>query len=297
MEHYLIAPIILAVASLLWPVVAITGLVLFKKEIVSVLHRLTKAEILGQKIELREELAELEDAVKATVVETKALPKEQKRLQDPKEEETVDSTVKSILEKAASDPKLALVALSAELERQARQNLATRGLLGGRRAVSLSQALNELNKYGFPPNLAGSFRLFLDVRNKIVHGVGGATNDDAISALDSGLTILRALNALPNEINVVYHPGVDLFSDAQATNPISDAKGLILETTSPGGAVKTFRIFPTTHTGYEKGKRVAWEWNLGKTWPATWYRDLETGEIKKAWDASAEFVGRHLDDI
>ena len=162
--------------------------------------------------------------------------------------------------------------------------------------MPVGQALDELQQYGFPPNLLGSLKLFAEVRNKIVHG-SAATDDDALRAIDSGLTILRALNALPNEINVVYHPGVQVFSDAGCTQPIPDVKGLILETTSPGGAMKSFRIYPTTRTNFQKGKQVAWEWNMQKVWPAAWYRDPDSHEIKQAWSQSAEFIGRHLDDV
>jgi hypothetical protein len=132
--------------------------------------------------------------------------------------------------------------------------------------------------------------------NKIIHGAA-ATDDDALSALDTGMTILRALNVLPNEVNVVHHPGVEIFFDAAATKPIPDAKGVILETTSPGGVMKMFRIFPTTRTHFQKGKQVAWEWSMQKVWPAAWYRDADTGTITQAWVSSAEFIARHLDDI
>jgi hypothetical protein len=102
---------------------------------------------------------------------------------------------------------------------------------------------------------------------------------------------------MPNEVSVVFHPGVDLFSDATCTKPILDAKGVILETTSPGGVVKTLRIFPTTRTYFQKGKQVAFEWNMDKIWPPAWYRDADTGVISQAWLGSAEFLGRHLDEI
>jgi hypothetical protein len=182
------------------------------------------------------------------------------------------------------------------LERQTRQDLAVRGLLKGRRHVAITEALRELHQYGFPPNLAGSVKLFLDVRNRIVHDVT-ATDADALSALDSGLTILRALDALPKETNVVYHPGVDIFSDQSCVTRIADAKGIILETTSPGGVIKTFRIFPTMQSDFQKGKTVAWEWNMQKTWGKAWYRDPDTEIIERGWDSSAEFTGRHLDEV
>jgi hypothetical protein len=98
----------------------------------------------------------------------------------------------------------------------------------------------------------------------------------------------------PDRVDIVYHPGVELFSDDAGTKPFPGAKGIVLETTtSPGGVMKT--IFPTTRTHFQKGRKVAAKWNVQKVWPAAWYRDPDTGEIKLAWLSSAEFVGRHND--
>jgi hypothetical protein len=305
-----IAPILQAIASLAWAGFAFTALFVLKRQIARAFGRLTRAEFFGQKIELRAEIDELSVSAAATEKEVQELPRRllfqaeagqyslggETATVHADQQEALDATVKFILQQAASDPKVALMAVAAELEKQARQALATRGVLGGRRAVSLNQALGELINYGFPPNLARTLRLFLDVRNKVVHGMA-ATNDDALSALDSGLILLRALSALPNETIIVYHPGVEVFFDAECKQPITDAKGLIVETTSAGGAIKTKGIFPTTRAHYQKGKRVAVEWNMQKKWPQAWYRDPDTGEIKSAWVESAEFIGRHLEDI
>jgi hypothetical protein len=307
MDH--IAPILQAIASLAWAFFAFTALYVLKPEITRALGRLRKGEILGQKFELGDELVKLENSAAAAEKEVQELPRSinveaetghflvrESATASANQEEQFDATIKSILQQATSAPKIALMTLRAELEKRARQALATRGMLRGRPVVSVSEALSELHQYGFPPNLSGSLKLFDDVGNKIIHGAA-ATDDDALRVLDSGMTILRALNALPNEVNVVYHPGIEIFSDATCTKPISDAKGIILETTSPGGVIKTLRIFPTTRTHFQKGKQVAWEWNMQKVWPAAWYRDLDTGAIKEAWLSSAEFIGRHVDDI
>lgn len=291
-----IAPILQALASLAWVVFAFVALFAFKGEIARGLGRLKKGKLFGQEFELGEELQKLETSGAAAAKEVEALPPEQRRITTADQDERLDATKRAILEQAANAPKIALMALGIELEKQARQALATRGLLRGRQAVSLSQALNELHQYGFPQNLTASLRAFDDVRSKIIHGAE-ATEADALSALDTGMTILRALNVLPNEINITYHPGVEIFADSGAMQPISDAKGVILETTSPGGMMKTFRIFPTTQTHFQKGKQVAWEWNMNRTWPEAWYRDPDEGTIKHGWNMSAEFVGRNLDDI
>lgn len=291
-----VAPILQAIASLLWAIFAFTALFVLKPEIISAVGRLRKGEILGQKFELSDELAKLENSVAAVAKEREELPSQESQAASADQQEKIDTTIKSILQQATSAPKVALMTLGNELEKQARYALATRGILRDRPGVPISEALSELYQYGFPPNLSGSLKLFNDVRNKIVHGAD-ATDDDALRAIDSGMTILHALNALPNEVNIVYRPGVEIFLDAACAVPIPNAKGVILETTSPGGVIKTFRIFPTTRTHFQKGKQVAWEWSMRKTWPAAWYRDPDTGAIKQAWVSSAEFIGRHLDDI
>jgi hypothetical protein len=299
-----VAPILQAIGAILqaigaigWACLPFTVLFVFKAEITRAFGRLKKGEIFGLKFELDE----LEKSADATAMEVPTFVGpvllEESQVARADQEEKFDAKIKSILQQATSAPKVALIALRAELEKEARQALAARGMLGGRQAVSVSQALSELHQYGFPPNLSGSLKLFNDVSNSIIHGKTDATDDDVLRALDSGISILRSLIALPNEVNVVYHPGVELFSDAAGTKIIPDAKGIMLETTSPGGVTKTLRIFPTTRTHFQKGKRVAWEWNMQEVWPAAWYRDPGTGAIKGAWGSSAEFIGRHLDDI
>lgn len=291
-----IAPVLQAVAALGWVCFAFVALLLFKSELTQALGRLSEGELFGQKFKLGNDLERLEISVAATEREAQETPSGQHQSPVTEEGEEVDVLVATILRQAAKSPKVALILLAAELEKAARHALARRGLLGGRSFVPTIQALSELQQYGFPPNMSGSLRLFNEIRNKIVHGVS-ATDDDALRALDSGITILRAVAALPNETKVVHSVGVDLFSDANCKDPIVGAKGVVLETTSPGGVTKTLQIFPSTRTHFQKGKEVAWEWDLDRIWPATWYRDLDTAETKKAWDSSGEFVGRHLDDI
>jgi len=95
----------------------------------------------------------------------------------------------------------------------------------------------------------------------------------------------------------VYNEGVTIYSDSNCKNKIQNAKGIILKTDSPSGAHTFYRIFPSTKTHFKKDKRVAWEWSFDNVWSDAWYKDPDTGEIKLAWNSSAEFVGRNLDDI
>jgi hypothetical protein len=148
-----------------------------------------------------------------------------------------------------------------------------------------------------PQFIPGALRQFETVRSQILQNGNVTSTSDVISAIDSGLSLLKILYALPIERNVVYSPGVPIYSDASCVTLITDAKGLILETTSPGGGHKVFRIFPTTRTDYVKDEAVSWEWNMSKIWKDAWYRDPDSNEIKLAWNSSAEFAGRDLEKL
>jgi hypothetical protein len=129
------------------------------------------------------------------------------------------------------------------------------------------------------------------------HGRATPTEQEVLRAIDSGIVILRSLIAVARERNVVLYPRVEIFSDPEGLDPIDDGWAVILETTSPGGAVVERRIFPTTQTHFVAGKEVAWEWNGAKVWGAAWYRDPEKRTMEQAWISATEFVGRHLDEI
>lgn len=211
-------------------------------------------------------------------------------------QELEPNTTREIAELASSSPKSALILLSAEIEREVRDILASMGWLQGREHQPVSLAIEGLNQHGSAPkDLVNALRIFLDTRNRVIHA--GSEADEAFRAVDFGLTILRMLRGIPRETNVVFHPGVELYSDPDGKNPIPEVRGVILETTSAGGLTRSHRIFPTTRGHFERGKRVAWEWSDKNQWDAAWYRDPDTGEIRKAWDGSLEFVGRNVDEF
>lgn len=292
MKEY--AELIGAIAALLWPIFAFVALFTFKKQIGGLLGRLKKGKVLGQEIELSDSLEKLDESAIAVAKEVAALPV----IEPHQEQPEPNYEAKEILREATRSPKVALIMLASDLEREARQLLASVGHLEGRQYVPLSKAIEVLDKQlgGLPGHIPSSLTFFWEARNKLIHG-GEASAEDILRAIDSGITILKALKAFPREVNIVYHPRVDIFHDPQCKNLIPNAKGIILETESPGGTKKWFRIFPTTKSHFQKGKRVAWEWSFENTWGPAWFKDPDTNEIKVAWSSSAEFVGRHLDEV
>lgn len=287
--------VIHSLASLAWPILGFCILILLRKEVKDLFSRLAKAKILGQEIELREKLSELKESTDKAeeTADLFPVPETNRQRSDYSD---LEKLINNILQNALHSPKLALVELFSTLESHAQKALSTRGLLNGKKHVPLRLALDNLKEYGFPPNLLGSLSLFVDVRNKIVHG-RDATDGDALSAIDSGITLLRVIDALPSEVNRVKEANVKIYSDNKCQNLIKDATGIILETTSPGGAMKIKSIYPTTLNTYVPGKIVGWDWNLSKIWGPAWYRETSTNKILQAWGSSGEFIGPHLDEL
>ncbi len=290
------------IAAVLWPALVMTIALVFRPELTDLLRRLRRGKLLGQEIELDKSLDELERG--AEELASKPLPALQAA--DPKKTSPVgvmagdhDSETTEILDLAARSPKAALMQLSATIEREARRLLAATGhaealpRLGSLRAmVEVLERVTSLQR-----GTLDVVRNFAEVRNRIIHGHQGVPDDEVLRAIDAGLIILRAIATAPRERNVVYHPGVLLYADDRGTQEITDGRGVILETTSAGGAMKSLRIFPTTRTHFQRGREVAWEWSNQKSWGAAWYRHADTGDVEHAWDEALEFVGRHLDEI
>jgi len=295
-----IAALLAAVAALLWPIFAFTALFLFRPQIRHLLQRIKKGKLLGQEIELNETLVALQESAVAAATDVAALPAAREDTQEG-DEGIGDDWERRVLETATKAPTSALLLLAVEIEKELFQLMASLGNPRDRKRSSIPQVFRELFSSGsLPKSVVDSVQMFLDIRNRLVHyhpPHGAPSTDDVLRAVDSGITILRALRAVPREVNTVYHPGVKIYSDCEARNSRDGVRGVILETMTAGGTSTTHRIFPTTLSNYRKGERVAWEWNLQKHFEESWYRDPDTQEIKYAWGASLEFVGRHLVEI
>lgn len=293
-----VADFIRSIATLLWPILGFFILWIFRPELQRILARLRAGKFLGQEIQLADSLDELNVSAQKAASETPHVIN-----QPPAAEQAfpqyppASGIVEHILSEASRDPKVALILLATEMEREVRHLLASMGNTGVAEGLTLRRSIDRLQKVGLlPVHLVQSVNSFWHLRNELVHG-RHASRDDLIRAIDSGLVILRTIQAIPHEVNVVYHPGVEVYSlpDGRGIRP--DIKAVVLETTSPGGAAKSLRAFPTTRTHFQKGKRVAWEWNRDLIVGESWYRHPDTDEITYGWTESMEFVGRSLEDV
>jgi hypothetical protein len=298
------AALLTAIASVAWPAVTIAALLLFKRDIRSLIGRVKRGKLLGQELELSENVQELEEVATAARAQLPAIEADGQNSQEDDQASNqgseggqVDRRKERIFEEAVSSPKAGLILLSAEIEGAGRRLLASLGLLKGRRTIPLPEIIRTLRSSELvPATLVRSVETFLQVRNKIVHG-RAASHDDILSALDSGLIILDALQAVPHAIHVVAHAGLELYADGAGTQVIPGGKAMILEAKKSTGEPAGTNVVPTTRADYRLGQRVAWEWNPAKVFSEAWYRDPESGKIKHGWSQAMEFSGRPLDEV
>jgi len=304
MDH--IAALISAIAGLLWPVLGFVVLKLYHSEICDLIRRLRRGKFLGQEIELRESLAELnvsaQEAVQAVAPPLHTqLPSGQAagvtdQASSQASEAATDAALDRVLDEAARSPKAAMVLLASDIERSLRRLLANLGLVPPGRFVASKQAFELLSaREVVPKSLLRAVDAFTRARNRIVHGFN-ASDDEVLSAIDSGILILRALEAVPHATHTVSHPSTELFLDSDGKRPFTDAVGLLLDNEGkPGRGKITQTVFPTTRRDYRSGQMVAWQWNMTRVFPECWYRHPATGQINYAWTSSAEFVGSPIE--
>lgn len=204
-----------------------------------------------------------------------------------------------ILEDAIQSPSLAMMRLSIEIDRQLRLILAVIGRLREYAGQSPSEALDLIAKSALretvPPSLRETLKEFWNLRNLLVHR-NNPNESLAIRSVDYGLRIVRMIQSIPRPSFVVIKT-VIIFSDTACSVPRPDVRGVILDHRGPNGESFGRHIHPSRRA-YLEGQSVSWEWNLGgESWGETWYRDPNSGEIRSAWGASLEFLGRPLDEV
>lgn len=296
-QFKLINELVVAIAQILWPIVALIIALVFRRDIAALLRRVRKGKLFGQEMELDPVVTEFRKAVQEAQGEIPESSVGQEQFE--KETKELDRDEREVLEAAKINSELGVIRLSSILEREVRVLAGSLGQLGQRSRSAATQLFRVLVEKGYlPAHTTKSLQIFWELRNQIVHGHTPKEDRNVLKVLDIGLVLLRTIKSIPHEVNVVYHPGVDLYSDSECTRRIDDAKGLILETTSPGKAEVFKRIFPTTRAEYyQRGRRVTWEWDLLRVWQQTWYIDPDTKEKRKAWGSAGEFAGRHIEDI
>ena len=194
-----LADLVSAIAALLWPLAIFLLLCVYRAEVRRVFQRLRKARVMGQEVELQDELSAVQQSVDAAAESVESKPSSVPSAathppgtsagsRDPMDEVT------EILRIAAQSPKAALMLLSSHIERRLRNLVSTPS--DNLRTPTVTAMVQLLATQGrLPDSLAKSISSFLHVRSRVLHG-GEATETEVIRAIDVGLVLLRTLNTL-----------------------------------------------------------------------------------------------------
>jgi hypothetical protein len=206
----------------------------------------------------------------------------------------LEEPIARVHEELQKSTKGALLVVGAQIESELRKLLWATGWISGVGHPSIGKSVAHLVELGVvAPNLASSVKAFLAIRNPLLHG-RGVPDSDVAKAVDIGLSILRAVIAVPVGKIKVRHPGVPVFADKEGKVERPGILALLLDAQFQETSTKNLRVYPTRNRDYKVGQRLSHEWNADLVVGPSWYRDISTGEILPAWSESAEFVGRDL---
>lgn len=288
----LINDLIVAISKVLWPIIVLIIVIMFKKEIASLIKRLRRGKLFGQELELDNEIKEFKkvtNKASESIVEDKSIKKNANIKTNNSDE---------ILKQSVDDPILGVVMLSREVEKELLNIAASSGILKDVQNKSIAYSFQVLvERKQLAESILKSVKIFWDLRNKIVHGKEIEDEKQIIRVLDIGTNLLDTLKDIPRAQYIVYKKDIDLFSDPKCEIKRNDVKGVILETISAEGIHTSYNLRPTTKNYYQENDSVAWEWSFENKWDKTFYKDPDTEKIVKAFDSSAEFVGRPIKNL
>lgn len=260
---------------------------------------LLKSLKIGQtEIELQakaEEVAESVEKSEAKAIESPSnAPKTGGDEQRSAAQRLLDTSRESqIIKLSSTDRIAAILMLAIDIEREVLFLAGTLGLRNRAKTGSLRECVQLLQEQKvITPEIASALMEFAQLRNQIVHATIRFTAEDPalISALDSGLRLLRLLKRVPRPIYTVKRAKVPLFRDPEKKEQIAGVFGVILEVITQDGMVEE-RIFPAGRD-FTEGEIVGWDWDMTRSYGKAYYWDETLKRVRSGWDSSAAFAGK-----
>ena len=198
--------LITAIAALLqalqWPLLALTIGLLWRDEIKLLMRRSRSWKVLGVEGEFSDLVEDLADSTSMPGESGPGTDAIERRLETGAERVGDSDSWSEIFRLAAVSPRAALMQLAAEIEEtlidKAQRHMAGDDQFDDLDAsrINMRDATNLLVTLGLMPlSLSENLADFREIRNRVVHG-GEGSDAEILSAIDSGLTILRQLDAI-----------------------------------------------------------------------------------------------------
>lgn len=198
--------LITAIAALLqalqWPLLALTIGLLWRDEIKLLMRRSRSWKLFGVEGEFSDLVEELADSTSIPGISGPGPSAPERGLETGAGRGDDDDLASDIFRLAAVSPRAALMQLAAEIEEtlidKAQRHMAVDDQFDDLDAsrINAKDATNLLVTLGLMPlSLSENLAQFREIRNRVVHG-GEGSEWEILSAIDSGLTILRQLMSI-----------------------------------------------------------------------------------------------------
>ncbi len=289
-------------ASLAWPAVLVTLLILYRKEIRALLELIPRAmprvkggDIFGVKFELRELQEETKQASSDVQLVNLTVTSEASVDTAPPVQPLPSPTQVGVDEQTKAT----------ELSARDALNLVSKNIQ--REMKLLFAAGGTKFKFDTPMLAVGFLRTFPQAPRSLINSLtqffsivsdpGQESNETIEAVVTAGLALLNTIKSIPRGRYEVIFADVLIFSDPDCSVLIRSGVGVMLRSFDANGrSSSATQIFPTTRK-MVAGTSVGWEWNMSLTWTDAWYRHPATKEIHTAWSSAAEFIGQDLNLI
>jgi hypothetical protein len=275
------------VKALVWPVLIVALIVLFRKQLQNFANRLTHIRVGGQEFIARtlETSQLLVRSIPLTVTRPESVPK---------------ATEDQVIQLAASDPQMALVRVGREIDRSIRLVA-----LSGNWLQEMEQQPDPLwrrlsyiaDRAGWDPNVRAATLIFALLYEAAVAGDEAVSKQDMKPLVDQGLTILGLINAIPRETRTVIVSGLPIFADEELKERFPDRSAVVMRTTQSDGRELVQAFFTSRPQYYKPGMKVGYEWreNPPKEELRGWVADPTSTTPKGAVGCTGwDFHGRDL---
>jgi hypothetical protein len=280
MEKDIAIELIKIIPSFAWPLSLLVIVLLFKKDIKKIFSRIKRGSLFGNDFILEEEVEKLTESV-----EKEKLPL--KNTKDVIENNTYKN----------ENPIGKLIFISSIIEKELRHIMYKSGWFNNLRTGSIKNTINFLvSNESLPRNILSSVDLFMEIRNKVVHGIESIENEQIERVINIGLIILDQIRSIPLADHIIEYPHIKLYSDNECKNPINNVIGVMIIDKTTKSNNQTIHIFPTNRE-YKKGESVSWEWDLSIVYSDAFYKHPKSNEILRAWNSSGLFIGRNIEEI
>jgi hypothetical protein len=110
-------------------------------------------------------------------------------------------------------------------------------------------------------------------------------------AADLAMDVVQSLREIPRQYTRIRKQHISLFKDRSLTTPHDTAGVMVVQVTEEGKAL-SISVFPR-ETDYDLGRFTTWNWNMDRGFDdEAWYEDPPTHQPRLAFSEAATFAGR-----